>query len=151
MIKQNTYLQMTVITAIIGIVLYFAKMLSFSWGNIVILNNGATINDLWYYNLSAYSDACLMGSFAYFTTWICNMYSDSILLFILKYASITLACIFSVRGVVHIITYNRVSIFEMLADLLFMIYVGYRAVKWHKTHISNGQQHPTDRCIMENH
>lgn len=135
-------------TFCIGIICIFARDYTFSWGDVVILKNGATFNDLWYFNLSTYSDAFFIASLAITADHLADEDRKSYLAFILKYISIGVAMLFCTRAIFHIFTYNLVSIYEMIVDILLLIHTIYRAVLWYKHHL---KRHATDtpRYTME--
>lgn len=136
--RNVTYLQISILTASLGVILYCAKMHRFAWGDIEVLTNHATINDLWYYNLEGISQALFCGSFAYLTTHFLKIYQQSIVCWVLKYSSIAFGMAIATRAIFHIITYNKVSILEMAVDLCLITYTAYRARRWYKTYL---QQH----------
>lgn len=147
---SNSRLYLILSTILIGVVCLFSRMHEFSWGKVVILSNGATFNDLWYFNLSAFSDAFFIAAVAMIGDYIANDNKRSYLAFVLKYSSILLAMLFSTRAIFHIFTYASISIFEIVFYSLILVYTAYRALLWYKKYLKNHATN-TSRYLMEDH
>jgi len=141
-----TYMQLSLLAIVLGFIMYILKHHVFPWGNVTMPFYGATFNDLWYFNLSAWQDVFFSGSLACFATYMLERVKDSGLLFALKYSTIAIALVLSIRAIAHIVTYNRVSSIEMAVVLAAFIYTVKRAVKWYKTYMKTNV---TRRIVME--
>lgn len=138
-----TYLRLSIITAAIAILLSFAKMYSFSWGDIQFLANGATINDLWYYNLQCWSTALFCSSMACLTTYILENNPNSSTCWNIKYFNVLLAMIALTRAIAHLLTYRDVTDYEVIVYVVVTLVVYRRALIWYKIHIYKKHETPT--------
>lgn len=120
---------------VLAIGMYFGKMHEFSWGNTAILVNGATFNDLWYYNLDCFSITCVLISLSYGATLLLNHYYYSVWCWLLKYIVIEVALMAVVRSIFHILTYDKISIFEIVAALILTFIAIRRSINWYKSKI----------------
>lgn len=144
---HKIYFQLAVFFMIAAIVLYFGKMHHFAWGNHPVLKNGANFNDLWYYNLDCFSISCVLISLSYGATLLLNHHSYSYWCWLLKYIVIEVTLMAVVRSIFHIVTYDRISIFEMItAGILTFVAIG-RSIKWYKSKVK--RREPVARNIME--
>lgn len=133
--SYKIYFQLAVIFMVGAIVLYFGKMHQFTWGNHPVLNNGATFNDLWYYNLDSFSVSCVLISLSYGATLLLNHYHYSFWCWLLKYIVIEVSLMAVVRSILHILTYNKISKFEIITAIILTFIVIWRSIKWYKSKI----------------
>lgn len=133
--SYKIYFQLAVIFMIAAVGMYFAKMHRFSWGDIPILGNGATFNDLWYYNLDCCSTTCVLVALSYGATLLLNFYYYSIWCWLFKYIVIEVALMAVVRSIFHIITYNKISIVEVAVAIILTVIVIRRSIIWQKLKI----------------
>jgi hypothetical protein len=142
MSKQGVaYIQLAILCAIAGIFCSVAKAYQFSWGwTMFSLFDGSVktnVNSLWYYTLDSLAKSMIASAFALMTSYSAEEQKGSILMFILKYISISVALLFCCRSTFHFITYNLISIIEMGVDALLLIYATYRAYLWYKTNLTH--------------
>jgi hypothetical protein len=145
--RDKTAIILAIGSGAIGVICYFVRLYEFAWGNVTIMANGATVNDVWYYWFESFSYACFMAALAFITCHIAEIEktTDSATL---KYATIFSSFIFAIRAVCNIFTYNIVTDFEAALYLISFIYTCYRAVLWHNSNLkSNGT---TTRHTLEN-
>lgn len=148
--RNNTYFKFSFFLCVLAAITGAAKMHTFSWGAAPFLSNGASINDLWYYNMEGISIALITSSLASLSIYLMQINPTSLVCWAFKYTAILLALISSCRAAFHIVTYDKVCIFEMLADLFFVVFVIGRAIIWHRKYIKN-HEHRTTRSALEGH
>lgn len=145
--KHNiTYLQMAVILSLIGVVFCLAKYISFGWGDAVLFKD-ITINDYWYYCCNAFCWALFVGAAGCMATYLAAMHPDSVICALIKYSNISIAFVFAVRAIAHLITYNLISSIEIGIDVLLIAYTVYRAKLWFKEKIA---KHATGYTLENN-
>jgi len=148
--RDKTCLFLAIITGVVGVASYMLKMMYFDWGNVQMMDNGATFNDIWYYFFESISYASSMAALAFAASHVAKRETHSYSAFLLKYLTIASAFIFSVRAVFNIFYYDCVTELEALVDFALVAHTFYRASLWYK---SNLRKHHavTSRNSMGNH
>ena len=145
--KYNIHFAIT--TGVAGLICALVKWHTFDWGNVQMMANGATANDIWYYWFEGYSYALFTAALAFAASCIAANEKGSISAFIIKYATIGTAFIFSTRAVCNMITYDVFTEWEALVDLVLITHVCYRAEVWHRNNLKKHHVRTTPRNPME--
>ena len=148
--RDKTCLFLAIMTGVFGAVCYVVKMLSFDWGNVQMMENGATFNDIWYYLFESLSYASSMAALAFAASHVAKRETHSYSAFLLKYLTIASAFIFSVRAVFNLICYDCVTELEALVDFALVAHTFYRASLWYKSKLRKHHA-VTSRNSMGNH
>jgi len=133
--RDKTCLFLAIVTGVIGAACYVIKMASFEWGDVQMMANGATFNDIWYYLFESLSYASSMAALAFAASHVAKRETHSYSAFLLKYLTIASAFIFSVRAVFNIFYYDCVTELEALVDFALVAHTFYRASLWYKSNL----------------
>jgi hypothetical protein len=132
-----------------GILCALVKWHVFSWGNVPIMANGATVNDIWYYWFEGYSYALITAAVAFAASYIACTEKQSWSAFLIKYISIYTAFVFSVRGVCNMISYDVFTEIEAIIDIALLAFVYHRAEVWYSINLRKHHVNSTPRNPME--
>ena len=145
--KYNIHFCIT--TGVAGIICALVKWHTFAWGNVPIMANGATVNDIWYYWFEGYSYALFTASIGFGASCIAATEKQSWSAFLIKYASIYTAFVFSVRAVCNMISYDVFTEIEAIIDIALLAFVVHRAEVWHKINLRKNHVNAPSRNSME--
>lgn len=152
MIVRDKYnIHFSIVAGAAGILCALVKWHTFAWGNVAVMANGATVNDIWYYWFEGYSYALITAAVAFAASYVACAENGSFSAFLIKYASIFTAFVFAVRAVCNMITYDVFTEIEAIIDISLLVFVCHRAEVWHKINLRKHHVNSTPRNPMEGH
>lgn len=149
--KDKYNIHFCIVTGFASVLCAIIKWHTFEWGNVAILKNGATVNDIWYYWFEGYSYALITAAVAFAASYVACAENGSFSAFLIKYASIFTAFVFAVRAVCNMITYDVFTEIEAIIDISLLVFVCHRAEVWHKINLRKHHVNSTPRNPMEGH
>ena len=127
--------QFAIVTGVAGLICALVKMHSFSWGDVPILENKATINDVWYYWFEGFSYAFFTSALAFAGACVAANDKQSWSAFLIKYLAIATSFIFVNRALFNMFYFDKVTELEVLVDLVLITVVCHRAEEWYKNNL----------------
>ena len=149
--KDKYNIHFCIVTGFASVLCAIIKWHTFEWGNVAILKNGATVNDIWYYWFEGYSYALLTAAIAFAASCVAATEKQSFSAFLIKYASIFTAFVFAVRAVCNMISYDVFTEIEAIIDIALLAFVVHRAEVWHKINLRKHHVNTPSRNSMEGH
>ena len=137
------YLQMALIGLFVGVLFTAFKMINLSWGEYTfcLWNESITINSWIYYNCQNVANCGWGATIASGFTYILELNKHSFIAFICKYLSIAVALTLINRCLFGIIFYNNITLFELIAFVVLIIYTTFRGLIYYRNNLKVDGKH----------
>lgn len=114
MTEKSIYIQNATAALIVSMVAYSLPMFKFAWFDTVVMNNGATIYDVVYFNSMKLVHFLLLATITYLMFWIDVKCPNSLLINRLKYGALFLTGVAFIRMLFHFFMYSKIGLVEVI-------------------------------------
>jgi hypothetical protein len=114
MTDKSIYIHAATAALMGSMVAYSLPLYKFEWFDTVVMENGATIYDVVYFNSMKLVHFLLLTTITYLVFWIDAKYPYSMLINRLKYCALFLTGVAFIRMVFHFFTYSKIGWVEFV-------------------------------------